>query len=368
MELSLIFAERLQRVRREHGYTQRELAELVGYSEKAVSKWERGGAIPPAEVLLELAAALHTTIGALLEGAPRAKYFLGIDGGGTKTAFLLVDEAGVEVASCKLGPSNPNDIGMENCLSLLRQGILKVTAGIKCSEIAAFAGIAGGGISGDNVEHIRRSLAGYGFAFVENGSDAENSLEVALHGGDGVAVIAGTGTIAFAQSGGKRHRVAGWGYLLDGGGSGYDIARDGFSAALRAIDGRGEETLLTALLEKKLGKTVPDAIPDIYNGGKRFIASFAPVVFEAAEAGDAVALSIIERNAAALAEMIIAARRYVENKDTPVVICGGLAHSAALIERLMRPHLTDDIKLTFSLEEMVHGAATRARRRYDEPH
>ena len=368
MELSLIFAERLQRARREHGYTQRELADLVGYSEKAVSKWERGGAIPPAEVLLALAAVLHTTIGALLEGTPRAKYFLGIDGGGTKTAFLLEDEAGNKIAECKLGPSNPNDIGMENCLSLLRQGILEVTTGIKCSEIAVFAGIAGGGISGDNVEHIRRSLAGYGFAFAENGSDAENSLEVALHGGDGVAVIAGTGTIAFAQSGGNRHRVAGWGYLLDGGGSGYDIARDGFSAALRAIDGRGGETLLTAMLEQKLGKSVPDAIPDIYNGGKRFIASFAPVVFEAAEAGDAVALAVIERSAAALAEMIVAARRHVDHKNTPVVICGGLAHRAALIERLMRPYLPEDVKVTFSLEEMINGAVSRARRSYYEQH
>ncbi len=368
MELSLVFAERLQRARREHGYTQRELAELVGYSEKAVSKWERGGAIPPVEVLLDLAAVLHTTIGALLESKQQAKYFLGIDGGGTKTAFLLEDEAGNKIAECKLGSSNPNDIGMESCLEILRRGILQVTAGLKCDRIAAFAGIAGGGISGNNVEHIRNALAGFGFAAVENGSDAENSLEIALHGGDGVAIIAGTGTIAFAQSGGKRHRVAGWGYLLDGGGSGYDIARDALSAALRATDGRGRETVLTQLLEEKLQKTVPDAIPEIYSGGKRFIASLAPVVFEAAEEGDAVALEILLRNAAALAEMIIAARRHVADKSTPVVICGGLAHHAELLERLMRAHLPDEIKVAFSIEEMVHGAVARARRSYYEQH
>lgn len=362
MELSLVFAERLQRARREHGYTQKELAAKIGYSEKAVSKWERGGAIPPVEVLIDLAAALHTTIGALLENKCAIKYYLGIDGGGTKTAFLLQDSEGNTVATHKLGSTNPNDVGMETCLSRLREGIVAVTGGIDPAEIAVFAGIAGGGISGDNVVYIKKALDELGFGAVANGSDAENSLEIALHGGDGVALIAGTGTIAFAQSGGTQHRVAGWGYLLDGGGSGYDVARDGLAAALRHIDGRGAATLLTDMFAQKLQKSVPDAIPEIYQGGKRYIASLAPVVFEAARARDAVAMDILARNAAALAEMIVAARAHVSDKNTPVVICGGLAHHQDLLKPLIEAKLPADVKVTFSLEEMVYGAAARARR------
>lgn len=362
MELSLIFAERLVAARKAHGYTQRALAEKIGYSEKAISKWERGGAMPPVAVLLDLAAALHTTVGALLENAQRIKYYLGIDGGGTKTAFLLEDAVGQEIAAYKLGPTNPNDVGMDTCLSRLREGILAVTAGIPLGEIAVFAGIAGGGLSGNNVTYIKKALDGYGFGAVENGSDVENSLEMALHGKDGVALIAGTGTIAFAQSGGKRHRVAGWGYLLDGEGSGYDVGRDGLHAALRHIDGRGKPTVLTEQLAQKLQKSVPDAIPEIYQGGKRLIASLSPLVFAAARAGDAVALAILEKNAAALAEMITAARTYVADKNTPVVICGGLAHHADLLSPMIKACLSEHIDVQFSLEEMVHGAVARARR------
>ena len=254
VELSLIFAKRLIKARKAHGYTQRELAEKIGYSEKAISKWECGGAIPPAEVLVDLAAVLHTTIGALLEAEGAVKYYLGIDGGGTKTAFLLEDEQGREIGALTLGSTNPNDVGMDTCLSRLREGILAVTAGLSLAEVAVFAGIAGGGVSGNNAVHIKKSLDGYGFGVVGNGSDAESLVELALHGGDGVALIAGTGTVAFAQNGGVLHRVSGWGYLLDGGGSAYDLARDALSASLRHIDGRGEPTVLTEMLQEKLQK------------------------------------------------------------------------------------------------------------------
>lgn len=368
MELSQAFAANLKRARLSHGYTQKVLAAKLGYSEKAISKWERGGSIPPVEALLSLADALHTTLDALLESKRRPRYFLGIDGGGTKTAFLLEDADGNTVATCRLGPSNPNDIGMEQCLSVLEQGIFEVTAGVDRREVAVFAGVAGGGISGNNVEYIKKALLRYGFAAVENGSDAENSLEMALGGADGVAVIAGTGTIAFAVSGGKRHRVGGWGYLLDGGGSGYDIARDALCAALRALDGRDRPTALTALLEEKLQQSVPDAIPLLYRGGKRLIASFAPVVFTAAEAGDAAALAILSRNAVALAEMIVAARAHVTDKSAPVVICGGLAHHQKILEPMIKKALPKDTILTFSTEEMIKGAVARARRIYAEQH
>ena len=368
MELSLIFAKRLIKARKAHGYTQRALAEKIGYSEKAISKWECGGAIPPAEVLVDLAAVLHTTIGALLEAEGAVKYYLGIDGGGTKTAFLLEDEQGREIGALTLGSTNPNDVGMDTCLSRLREGILAVTAGFNLAEVAVFAGIAGGGVSGNNAVYIKKSLDGYGFGAVGNGSDAESLVELALHGGDGVAVIAGTGTVAFAQNGSTLQRVSGWGYLLDGGGSGYDLARDALSASLRHIDGRGEPTVLTAMLQEKLQKSVPDAIPEIYQGGKRYIAALAPVVYEAARSGDAVALAIFKRNAAALAETVLAASKLVEDRNAPVVICGGLVKCADILEPMIREMLPNGINLTLSGEEMVKGAVARARRIAHEQH
>ena len=73
-------------------------------------------------------------------------YFLGIDGGGTKTVFKLVDENGIAIREIRKGAANPNDIGMENAITLLRSGISEVCQGIPYSDITMFAGIAGGGL------------------------------------------------------------------------------------------------------------------------------------------------------------------------------------------------------------------------------
>ncbi len=368
MDLACAFAANLRAARKKMSLTQKELAKRIGYSEKAISKWECGGAIPPVMELMRLASALQTTIDALLKEEAEITYFLGIDGGGTKTAFLLENAEGAEIASTTLGSTNPNDVGFDACFRTLEQGIAEVTAGIELCHVAVFAGIAGGGLSGKNVEIIAQKLASFGFGFVSNGSDVENALEVALHGENGVAVIAGTGTIAFAQENGTRHRVAGWGYLFDGGGSGFDIARDAFEACFRDVDGRGEHTALTSAFSKRLGSTLPDAIPTLYEGGKRLIASFAPLVFDAAREGDSIALSIIERNAACLAKIVATAHAHLSDKSAPAVICGGIAHQKDFIAPMIKQHLPADLLVVFSDTPMVHGAVAYARRKYHEQH
>lgn len=368
MELSVAFAANLKAARKNMNLTQKELAQKIDYSEKAISKWECGGAIPPVTELVRLAAALHTTIDVLLSAPTEITHYLGIDGGGTKTAFLLENEQGEAVAEATLGSTNPNDVGFERCFAILEEGIAEVTEGIDRSHIAVFAGIAGGGLSGKNVELIAQKLSSLGFGFFCNGSDVENALEVALHGENGVAVIAGTGTIAFAQENGTRHRVAGWGYLFDGGGSGFDIARDAFEACYRDVDGRGGHTAMTAAFEKKLGSSLPDAIPSLYAGGKRLVASFAPLVFEAARNGDPTALLIVERNAACLARIVATAHAHLRDKSAPAVICGGIAHQKDLITPIIKQHLPVDLDVVFSDTPMVNGAVAYARRKYHEQH
>ena len=366
MELSLIFGKNLRAARKRTGRTQKELGDLLGYSEKAISKWECGGGIPPVVELVRLAALLQVSIDELLSAGNEAKYFLGIDGGGTKTAFLLQRADGVEVASCVLGPSNPNDVGMDACFSVLSEGISAVTAGIDRFEIAAFAGIAGGGLSGNNAALIGAFLKKQGFAYAENGSDVENAIEAALHGENGVAVIAGTGSIAFSQENGVQYRVGGWGYLLDGAGSGYDIGRDALTAVSRALDGRGRETVLSGALQAALGASFYDAIPTIYNGGKRLIASLAPIVFDAARTGDAVALEIVQKNAAYIAELITVAHGQLRDKRAPAVVIGGLANHQDLLSPLIRAKIPADIVVKFETEHMIKGAVARAERGYYE--
>lgn len=366
MNNNIRLAQNLKTLRKQLGLSRKQLAEKINYTDKAIEKWETGQSTPPLPIICQVAQVLGVRLEELVyEKTTAPTYFLGIDGGGTKTSFRLEDAGGTILAESIGGASNPNDVGIQRCEEILRSGIAEVTAGINLAEVAVFAGLAGG-MSGDNGEKIQRILAGLNCGYAACGSDVENAMELCLRGGDGVMIIAGTGSIAFAQKNGERHRIGGWGYLLDGDGSGYGLGRGCLTAVYRAIDGRGEPTLLTRLVEEYWHKPPTDAIPDIYTGGKRLIASLAPLVFEADDQGDAVAAAILEQNAAHIAELIRHATAHVDDPTAPVVICGGLANQGQRLEPLIRKHLDKDYILQFNTQPIVKGAIMCARRLYEQ--
>ena len=141
-----IFAENLRKLRKNNKWTQGQLAERLGYTEKAVSKWEAGSSIPPAETLIAIADIMNVTIDDLFEKSAEAAYFLGIDGGATKTTFALADRNGVILKKVVLGASNPFDNGFSAACEVLSEGIMEVSSGIHKRKISLFAGISGGGI------------------------------------------------------------------------------------------------------------------------------------------------------------------------------------------------------------------------------
>ena len=366
MTNNICLAENLKKWRKKRGLSRRALAEKINYTDKAVEKWESGQSTPPLPVICQVADILDVRLEELIYDRRKTiRYFLGIDGGGTKTAFRLESADGVVLAESEGGASNPNDVGMQRCEEVLAAGMAEVTAGIDLREVAVYAGLAGG-MSGDNAQRICRILSSMKCGWADCGSDVDNALELCLHGGDGVMVIAGTGSIAFAQNKGIRHRVGGWGYLLDGGGSGYDIGRDGLNAAFRALDGRGTATVLTELLEAQLHKSLPQAVPDIYSGGKRFIAALAPLVFEAADCGDRTAQDILAQNGAYIAELIRRGVSHLDDPAAPVVICGGLAHREERLRPYIEPHLEGEHPLSFNTRPIVTGAVMCARRLYEQ--
>ncbi len=351
------FAKNLKERRRELGYTQKELAELIGYSEKSVSKWESGAVIAPSAVLPLLAKKLGTSIDSLLSENSEQRYYLGIDGGGTKTAFALADSNGSVLYKTVIGGSNPVDIGIERTYEILTDGIETVCASIPYSKISVFAGISGG-ITGDYKARIRTFLENYGFASADNGSDAENAVAIALGRGEGTAVIMGTGSIAFSRYNGKLIRNGGYGYLFDDGGSGFAIGRDAVIAALNFEEGRGEQTVLLQKLKESLGTDkLLDSLGTLYKGGKRATASFAPIVFSAFKEGDAVAARIIDENMWAVARLIENAPRNTDGRVRAVLV-GGLVKEFELLLPLIKRHLKDADKydISASTRAPIYGA------------
>ena len=102
-----LFAQNLRHRRTELHMSQVKLAEKISYTGKAVSKWESGLVLPPAEVLPSIANALDMDLNTLFDFREKASYFLGIDGGGTKTKFMLTDDGGNILKAVSLGPCNP---------------------------------------------------------------------------------------------------------------------------------------------------------------------------------------------------------------------------------------------------------------------
>lgn len=270
-------------------------------------------------------------------------YYLGIDGGGTKTAFALSDATGRILRTETLGPSNPIDIGLPASFDCLERGIRLVLQEIPTSDVSVFAGIAGG-ISGGNQEKLKDFFDRFGFFCVDNGSDAQNMVKAGLGDENGIAVIMGTGSVTFVQTESALIRLGGYGYLFEEGGSGYTLGRDAIMAALAAEEGSGEATLLgDLLLESLQASSMTSALSKLYEGGKRLIASFAPLVFDAYDKGDVVACHILRNNAGAIADAIRRARAKLPmaKYPVPVVLAGGLTAKASVFIPVIYEALTD---------------------------
>lgn len=293
------------------------------------------------------------------------KYLLGIDGGGTKTEFLLTDLNGREIKRLILGASNPVSAGVENTYNVLDDGIEETCRGVNLSEISVYAGIAGAK-SGDFQQLINSFISKFGFSSYNCGSDIDLALEVALKGGNGTAVIMGTGIVAYAQNGEKLHRSGGRGYMIDKGGSGYHFGSDALNSAFEFVDGRGGSETLYKLVEKMLGKELESSVAEIYGGGATFVASFAPAVFEAFRLGDSKAAEIIDRNTCEAAKIINTARKSMNVSNEKTVICGGLCKQKDILYPFLIKYIDKNASLTFTDEPMVNGAISLAARRAEK--
>lgn len=340
-DISVFLSANIRNRRKELHLTQLQLAEKLGYSEKAISKWESGKGVPPTTILPALAKHLEISLDALMHEPTEQRLFLGIDGGGTKTEFLLADGDGTILNRLILGSSNPNDIGMDATKKLLQSGIYKVCGDHPLNSISLFAGLAGGGTAG-NAERLQEFLSHFGFAQSACGSDARNAIAAGLGGENGIAVIMGTGSIVYAQQDGKQYRFGGYGYLLGDAGSGFALGRDVISAALRHEDGSGPQTRLYDLVKMQCnGQTVLEKLGEFYEGGKALIASYAPLLFQASAKDDPVADTILHQHLQEIANLIAGASKQIKSDPVSVVLCGGLASAN---KQFILPVLRDILK------------------------
>lgn len=343
---------RLYRMR--EGLTQRALADNVLVSFQAISAWERGLSVPDLENALRLANYFGVSVDALFAEGENP-LLVGIDGGGTKTEFVLFERNGTVKGVNRQEGSNPNDRGIDSSLDVLTTGLEQLLRG--ATPEAVFAGI--GGVSLEKYQRaIKEHLTDRFHTLVGADTDAANVLSMGADPDNSLAVICGTGSCVFVRKGEQRYRLGGWGYLLDQAGSAYDVGKDGLRSALAAEDGLAPKTLLTELIVKQLGGGVFENINTIYREGRPFIADLARVVLEAAHAGDGDAIGILRQNAQRLGQLLMAA---VTQYDAPRQ---AVAAGSFLKDPLFREMVRDVSGITLVMPELppVYGACVEAMR------
>lgn len=259
---------------------------------------------------------------------------IGIDGGATSTVALLADSTSGNVLGRGVGgPSNIQAVGEESALQALQVAVEEAfeAAGLSCAPVAAAAlGLAGIDLN-EGIELIhnwagRVELAGK----ISVANDATLLFAAGTPEGWGLAIVAGTGSIAFTlDRDGKDARTGGWGYLMGDEGSAFRVGLLGLRAACRAADKIGPPTQLLPHLLAKLGSNDPrDFIPAVYRGDwdKAAIAGLAPTVMELAALGDEAAHAIFENESLELARTAAGAvfQGGLPRNGVPVALTGGL--------------------------------------------
>lgn len=348
----------LKKYRTEKGLTQQQLADLLSLTPQSISKWERGQAIPELDKLCATGDILGVSVEALLGNEPSTRVLLGIDAGGTKTEFVLFSDDGKLLNHLVLGGTNPNYRGLSYCLSVLQEGIDRLLDGDMelCALFVGGAGLLSAGYH----EKMRQALQKrYPCCKIACTSDIMNIIACGSNTHNCIAAICGTGSVVYANENRTLHRMGGGGYLLDTRGSGYDIGRDVLLAALEEKDGNGEKTLLTPLAEKQLGCPVWDAIGKIYKKGNTYVASFAPLAFEAYEMGDRLAGEILRKHARHQAELICAAAKKYDCGRT-VVLSGGIFTGCPAFVEMLKEHLPKALMVEVPTQKPVYGACLLA--------
>ena len=305
--------------------------------------------------------------------------FLGVDGGGSKTHFVLVDGDG-NLAAAHEGPSSYHlEIGLDGLRGVLAAGLATLFrhAGIDGTAVThAFFGLPAYGedsAAQPLLDAMPEALLGH--RRYRCGNDMVCAFAGSLGGEDGINIVAGTGSIVYGERNGKSARAGGWGELFGDEGSAYWIAVQGLNVFTRMSDGRLPKGPLYQTFKASLELHDDlDLYVKVMNAhDRRGIAAMAPLVAAAAQDGDVSAIRIFDDAAYELADIVGAVRgalKFAPDDGVPVSYSGGVFNAGSLILAPLQRHLAKQpypYRLTTPMFTPVAGAAIRAAKLAGKP-
>ncbi|MBL4575610.1 MAG: ROK family protein [Opitutaceae bacterium] len=277
-----------------------------------------------------------------------ATYSIGIDGGGTKTDFILVDSSGKILAKQSTGGTNPSLFGRESVEEILRQ---------TCTQLIAEAGIPH-----DSIHRTLLCMAGpprtwksiatnlKGLGDVTSVDDSIPVVQLAVGDSSGLAIHAGTGSfVAAKDTEGNLHYAGGLGWRMGDPGSGLDLGRRGMNQAFLELQGWVHSTQLTSELQNYMGITnLQEIMEKIYvtsSDPNKLIGRFAPSVVTLATGGLPEALHILTKS---IAPIITLAQQVAQKINLPSTCRCGL--SGRLLSSPLGMDLIKETLTTSSLQ------------------
>ena len=302
------------------------------------------------------------------------QFYLGVDGGGTKTHIALMNAAETVVCEGVAGPSNPLRVGVETAVANILKAINEAVdkGGVSRGDIAAATLGLAGVRRADLKQRIKASFVEQlRIRKTEVVTDAEIALYATTLGKPGLVVIAGTGSVCLGKnSAGKIAISGGWGPLAGDEGGGVGIAREALQAVAKASDGRGIPTVLSKRASEYFRASGPENLivaiysPQVDNSR---IAGFAKFVVETAQSGDAVAMDILSQAGFELgiAAVAVIEKLGLKKKKVPIGCVGSVFNAGKLLTKPMTAVIQTVAPHAFLTEPLMppaHAAALMALR------
>jgi glucosamine kinase len=300
---------------------------------------------------------------------PAVAYFLGIDGGGSKTTCVLGDEKGV-LGSVTVGGSNPVRFGDRVSRAALQRGVREVcrNSAIKPSQIVAICAGVAGAVQEDIRRQVADILAKLTPAQILVLGDMVIAHQAALATGVGIAVLSGTGSIAYGRdASGRTARAGGWGYAISDEGSGHWIGMQAVVAVTRAVDSGSDTKLRTAILKYWGIRSCDDLVCRANTSPPPDFAGLFPAVLAAAKAGDPYGHDILKRAGLELAGLaqLVYRRLWKAGEHVEVGLAGGVFENSAEVRDSFEEELEKsipEVRVFLSTTRPAEGALSLARK------
>jgi len=303
-------------------------------------------------------------------------FYLGIDGGGTKTKISIIDENENLLFENIVGPSSIDTVSNSTTLNSFKDAL---TPFLQSNPNVIFdsvlVGIGGIVFDEDShtVETIIRLLPQIGdLTIVCARSDMETAL---FSGGNydfGIALICGTGMVAYGRKGNRTHKSGGWGFKEGELGSAYHLGREAIRYSIRCLDGRLPSDSFSDEIRETIGlNDSSDIIQTIdkYYGQRHLTAQLAKIVTNHANLGNESAKRSIDTATYELALAVKGVYKALDYDNTTLVIIGSLGNSEGYFKRKLHDNILDisnSIKIIEPIYDPSFAAALMAKKFLEE--